>query len=248
MITMKITRVDRENDNTPIISNKEIDDFAYAVLEDYDPGLLREPGMIDYEHFIESYIGMEIIYKDIYYKENTPPIYGVTVFRDGTVKVFDRENSRVAHPIIRANTVIMDNAVTANDGMAMFTGLHESGHIFFHQGVYSIFRAGQVCCRKKNTGNTQSNQSQWTAEEWREHQANHFAGAIAVPDMTFIPFVTNVLREYGIFKRSIVLGNNDDLDILAKDLLPDRVSEVYGVSKQAASVRLKKSGFVIAHT
>jgi len=241
---MKITRVDRENDNTPILSNKEIDEFACAVLEDYDPDLLREPGKIDYEHFIETYLGMEIIYKDIYYKEDTPPIYGITVFRDGTVKVFDKENHRVANPIIRANTVIMDNYVTGNDGMAMFTGLHESGHFFLHQGVYSIFRAGQVCCRRKNTGNAQS----WTAEEWREHQANYFASAIAMPDTTFIPFVTQELREYGIFKQNIVLGSSDDLDIVAKDLLPERISELYGVSKQAASVKLKKRGFVVGNT
>jgi len=242
MITLKITRVDKNNDNTPILSNKEIDDFAYAVLEDYAPELLREPGMIDYEHFIESYLGMEIIYKDLYYKENTPPVYGMTVFRDGIVKVFDRENSRIAHPIIRANTVIMDNYITNNEGMAMFTGLHESGHIFLHKDVFSIFRAGQVCCRRKNTGNPK----QWTAEEWREHHANHFAGAIAMPDATFIPFVTNTMREYGVFKRSILLGSNDDLDILAKDLLPERISEVYGVSRQAASVKLRKSGFIAA--
>ena len=247
MIKMKITRVDRENDNTPILSNREIDEFAYAVLEDYDPDLLSEPGTIDYEHFIESYLGMEIIYKDIYYKENTPPVYGITVFRDGTVKVFERENSSIAHPIIRANTVIMDNAVMNNNGMAMFTGLHESGHIFMHQGVYSIFRAGQVCCRKKNTGNTRNSQSNWTAEDWREHQANYFAGAIAMPDTTFVPFVTQTLRDYGVYKRSIALGNDTDLDIVAKDLLPDSISEVYGVSKQAAIIKLKRCGFIIAN-
>jgi hypothetical protein len=243
---MKISRVDQFNDNTPILSNKEIDEFACAVLEDYNPILLREPGIIDYEHFIESYIDMEIIYKDIYYEEHTPPVYGITVFRDGTVKVFDYENSRVAHPIIRANTVIMDNAVTGNGGMAMFTGLHESGHIFFHQGVFSIFRAGQVCCRKKNTEKNQNGRSNRTAEEWREHQANYFAGAIAMPDMTFIPFVTKILREYNVYKGNIVLGNDDDLDILGKDLLPEYISEVYGVSKHAASIKLKKCGFVIA--
>ena len=77
MIKMNITKVDRNNDNTPILSNKEIDDFAYAVLEDYSPNLLRDPGTLDYEHFIESYLGMEIIYKDIYYKENTPPVYSL---------------------------------------------------------------------------------------------------------------------------------------------------------------------------
>lgn len=246
MIKMKIARVDRNNDNTPILSNKEIDDFAHAVLGDYKPDLLREPGAVDYEHFIESYIGMEIIYKDIYYTENTPPIYGMTVFRDGTVKVFDRENIRIAHHIMRANTVILDNYVADKEGMAMFTGLHESGHIFLHKEVYSISRGGQVCCRRGNVGNTENSQSTRTAEQWREHQANYFASAIAMPNTTFIPFVNQIMREHGVFKRNIILGNDDDLDILAKDLLPEHISEVYGVSKQAALIKLKKSGFVVA--
>ena len=67
-----------------------------------------------------------------------------------------------------------------------------------------------------------------------------------MPDATFVPFVNRILREYGVFKRSIVLGESDDLDIAASDLLPDHISEVYGVSRQAASVKLKKSGFVVS--
>ena len=244
MIQMSIPRVDENNDNTPILSNREIDEFAYAVLEDYDPNLLREPGMIHYEHFIESYMEMELLYKDIYYKENTPPIYGITVFRDGTVKIFDRDESRVSSRIVRANTVILDNSVTKYNGMALFTGLHEAGHIFLHQGVYSIFRAGQICCRKKSAGKTPAGQMNRTAEEWREHQANRFASALAMPDRTFVPFVSGLLREYRLWKRCIVLGRDADLDIVAKDLLPETVSEAYGVSKQAASVKLKSSGFV----
>jgi len=243
MIAMKIPKVDEKNDNTPILSNNEIDEFACSVLEDYEPGLLCEPGMIDYEHFIESYMEMDLLYKDIYYEENTPPIYGITVFRDCTVKIFDREESRISSRIIRANTVILDNSATKNNGMAMFTALHESGHYFMHKGVYSIFRAGQVCCRRKNT-KVPDGRSNRTAEQWREHQANRFASSLAMPDRTFFPFVNNMLREYNLWKRCIILGQDADLDIVANDLLPESISEVYGVSKQAASVKLKSSGFV----
>ena len=244
MIELKITRVDENNDNTPILTNKEIDEFAYAVLKDYSPELLREPGMIYYEHFIESYMEMELLYKDIYYAEDMPPIYGITVFRGGTVKIFDREENRIANPIIRANTVILDNSVTKNKGMAMFTALHESGHGFLHKGVFSIFRAGQICCRKKSTRKVPNGQSNWTAEEWREHQANRFASSLAMPDATFIPFINQLMREYNIWNRRITLGQDDDWDTVAQDLLPERISEVYGVSRQAASVKLKTSGFV----
>ena len=246
MIEMNITRVDENNDNTPILSNKEIDEFAYAVLEDYKSNLLCEPGVIHYEHFIESYMEMELLYKDIYYKENTPPVYGIAVFRDSTVKIFDREESRVSNRIIRENTIILDNTVTKNNGMALFTALHESGHVFFHKGVYSIFRAGQICCRKKSAGTVPNGQINWTAEEWREHQANRFASSLAMPDRTFIPFVSELLHEYNLWRRCIVLGQDADLDIVAKDLLPESISEAYGVSKQAAFVKLKSSGFVQA--
>ena len=244
MIAMKITNVDASNDNTPILSNKQIDEFAATVLADYDPDLLREPGTVHYEHFIESYMEMDLLYKDIYYAENTPPVYGVTVFRDGTVKIFDREESRVVNRPTRANTVILDNSVTSNKGMAMFTALHESGHVFLHRGVFSIFRAGQICCRKKSSAKVQYGQSNWTAEDRREQQANRFASSLAMPDETFIPYVNELLREYNLWSRCIVLGQDDDLDIAANDLLPESISEVYGVSKQAASVKLKSSGFV----
>jgi Zn-dependent peptidase ImmA (M78 family) len=241
---MKITRVDRNNDNTPVLYNHEIDQFAHNVLADYNPDLLSEPGIIDYEHFLESYLGMKIMYKDLYYEKDKPPIYGTTVFRDGTVKVFDRKNNRIAHPIIRANTVIIDNFVIDKKGMEMFTGLHESGHIFLHQGVYSIFRAGQACCRKGNIGTTESNRMIWTAEHWREHQANYFAAAAAMPNATFKPLVNEYLREHGIWKGSITLGIDNDLDLLAKHLLPEYISEVYGVSKSAAFNKLKSNDFI----
>ena len=40
---------------------------------------------------------------------------------------------------------------------------------------------------------------------------------------------------------------NEDLDILGKDLLPEYISEVYGVSKRAAYNKLKTSNFIEAY-
>jgi hypothetical protein len=56
------------------------------------------------------------------------------------------------------------------------------------------------------------------------------------------------MREYDVWKGQIVLGQDDDLDILANDLLPERITEIYGVSKRAALIKLKKSGFVADKT
>ena len=52
------------------------------------------------------------------------------------------------------------------------------------------------------------------------------------------------MREHGIWKGQIPIGVDDDLDILATDLLPENICTAYGVSKRAAYIKLKKTGFV----
>ena len=117
-----------------------------------------------------------------------------------------------------------------------------------HPQVYKTFRAGQICCRKESidsgNSNTVGSRKPMTAVQWLEHQANYFAAALAMPDATFKPFVIDFLREHGVFSGSIEMGSDDDLDIIADELLPGQIAEVYGVSKLAASIKLKKSGFI----
>ena len=244
---MQVQRVDYDNQNTPILYNSEIDEFAQDVLKDYKPSLLRKPGTINYEHFLESYLGLTIMYKNIYNANPNKQILALAVFRDGTTKIFDRENERVSNIIVKANTVIIDNYVLEQNaiGFDMFTGLHEAGHFLLHREVFSVFRAGQLCCRQENKVGHNQNAKQKTAEQWREHHANYFAAAIAMPNATFNPFVNQILRENHIYKRNIVLGRNEDSDILATELLPEYISETYGVSKQAALIKLKKNNFII---
>jgi hypothetical protein len=57
--------------------------------------------------------------------------------------------------------------------------------------------------------------------------------------------VINLLRENGYYKGAITLGRDDELDILAEDILPDAISDVYGVSKRAARIKLQKTEFVL---
>jgi hypothetical protein len=259
LITLKIQRVDRRNNNTPVLYDREIDEFAHVVLTDYKPELLREPGAIRFEHFLESYCGHTILYKDIYSDDPERPIFGATAFRDGVLKVFDRENTRIKNIKVPGNTVIMDNFVMqpGKEGLALFTGLHEGGHILIHPGVYADgFCDGQislfddpmppiVCCRRESVESFGRKRKNRTPKEWREHHADYFAAAIAMPNATFIPFVNRLLREHGYRKKHIILGRDGDLDILAEELMPNYIAEVYGVSRQAAFVKLKKSGFVV---
>lgn len=254
-------RLDRKNNNTPILSNKEIDQFVHAVLNDYKPSLLQKPGKISFEHFLESYLGQTVLYYHIFHEEDSPPILGVTAFRDGYLKIFDRENMRVSLVPIAANSVVIDASLVeqGETGRAMFTGLHETGHVMMHRGVYNPNLDGQLSfieeglapvlsCRRDSIAEFTPNpwgMSTKTPAEWREYHANYFAASIAMPNATFRPFVLDSLQKHGLKTGRIITGQDEYLDILAEEILPMEISEVYGASKQAAFIKLKQAGFVL---
>ncbi|GHU58791.1 hypothetical protein AGMMS49975_25680 [Clostridia bacterium] len=69
MVTFQTRRFDRKS-NTPIVSDKEIDQFAREVLADYKPKLLETPGKINWEHFLESYCEVNLCFYDIYNEDH----------------------------------------------------------------------------------------------------------------------------------------------------------------------------------
>jgi Zn-dependent peptidase ImmA (M78 family) len=256
MIEFKARRKDKSG--TPILSDVEIDQFAHAVLEDYRPELLEEPGRIAFEHFLESYLGVSLAFYDIYNEDPDRPIFAATAFQDERLRVFDREKMSVVSIPVAAWTVIIDNSVMqpGKEGLALFTGLHEGGHIMLHSSVYVSGCANQlslfedalspiVSCHRDSIENFGTTRRQRTPVEWREHHADYFAAALAMPNATFKPFVHNLLREHDFWKGKIITGVDEDLDDLARYILPECISEAYGVSKKAAFVKLRKTGFVV---
>ena len=165
MIEFRWSKVDKK-DNTPILKDAEIDELAETLLADYKPQLLKEPTPINHLHFLESYLGANIEFMDIYYEDK--PIWGATAFNDDEhLPVFDRENRRAGVRKLRNRTIVIDNYVMqeGKEGLGLFTGLHEGGHLWLHPGVFtapdnsgqlSLFKDEKpkirpvVCCRKNS--------------------------------------------------------------------------------------------------
>jgi len=244
MIKMKINRVDYSNNNTPILYKDEIEKFAYDVLADYKPNLLKEPGAVGFEHFVESYLGLPLLFRDIYYDNPTNPIFGTTIFGECTVKVFDKENECTKTEFFWEDCVIIDNYVMqpGRKGMANFTGIHEGAHYLIHPGIKFPEKTRKIFCRRESIEGSGSSQSM--TNSWVEFQANYFTSSFAMPNTTFVPLVNDFLRKHNVWKSYIKLGVNEDLDTLGKDLLPEYISEVYGVSKRAAFNKLRTSNFI----
>jgi len=65
---------------------------------------------------------------------------GATAFNDQEyIKVFDRENCRVGVRKLTNRTIVIDNYVMqeGKEGLGLFTGLHEGGHLWLHPGVFT---------------------------------------------------------------------------------------------------------------
>jgi len=256
MLKFKPRRVNFEDGRTPVMSNQEIDEFAEAVLADYNSELLKKPGKIDMEDFVEYYIKADVIFKDIYYEDPTKPIRALTILNDGKIKIFDRDNNCVSYTDVPARAVVIDNEVTekGKEGIELFSGLHEAGHIILHWDVF-VDKYGNpyeknddefasvICCQRSTIENINFSGNR-TLYDWQEHQADYFAAAISMPNRTFRPFVTQILRENKIYKGSIMLKPNTYSGILADELLPQYISDTYGVSKRAARIKLRKCGYV----
>jgi len=246
MIKLKINRVDYNNNNTPILSKPEIEKFAYDVLADYKPHLLKEPGAVGFEHFIENYLELPLIFRDIYYDNPSNPIFGTTIFGRSSVEVFIKEEERVKHELFWEDSIIIDNYVMqpGRKGMANSTGVHEGGHYLMHYGVTFPEKTRKIFCRRASIEGTDTGNTQSMTNKWLEYQAYYFTSSFTIPNTTFMPLVNDFLHKHDVWKGCITLGVNEDLDILGKDLLPEYISEVYGVSKRAAFNKLKSNDFI----
>lgn len=91
MIKFRWDKVHRP-DQTPIISDEEIENLAEKILMDYKPELLEHPMAVNPEHFAESYIGIDIEYQRIASLDSN--VVGAMVFDDECLPVY-REDGKI---------------------------------------------------------------------------------------------------------------------------------------------------------
>jgi hypothetical protein len=204
---------------------------------------------------------MRVYSYDIYSDDPDRPILAITAFNRIRIKVFDKDSLSIKKVTIPACSVVFNNSIMTPDMncLALFSGMHEAGHITMQWHVFTGETLDgceydpdyewddiepYVCCRRENIENNMNVKKILTAEDWREHHADYFGGAITMPNATFKPFVHEILRENNHYKGAITLGKNEDNDILIFDLLPDAISDTYGVSRRAARIKLRTSGFL----
>lgn len=99
---------------------------------------------------------------------------------------------------LKKNSIVLDFYVTeeGREGLELFTGLHEQTSMDAsrcyarNEMQMSLFGHDAelkpvTCCRRTDIENFGRKDGYRTAEQWREHHADYFASAIAIPNATF---------------------------------------------------------------
>ena len=100
----------------------------------------------------------------------------------------------------------------------------------------------EFCSRKKSGQSRKKLESQ---KDFREHQADVFAAAVALPADTLVPCATRMIRCMGFPDGVFVTGHKYDRNKKpALDRLIGNLAETCGVSRSAVKIRLQRLGLL----
>ena len=226
-----------KKNGVPILSKENIEIIGENFIRDFCPVALQTPQAIDIDEFVEFYLGMKIDYQ---YLSNDGRYLGMTVFNDtDKVIIYDPENNQADYLHADARTVLIDNSLLAEnqEHRYRYTIGHEGAHDIFHSGYYaydpnqiSMFdkfeAAPMVQCREKAFVSTPRDWSKWTDIDRMEWQANFLSSVLLMPKKA----VQLLASQYP----------EDPKTLKGAYGLVHRVADVFNVSTEAATYRLKE--------
>ncbi len=224
------------------MSRKEIDVIGENLVGDFMPDALENPQEIDIDSFAQNYLGMD---QDFQYLSHCGVYLGMTVFNDtDKVPVYDPQRECADYISAKAHTVIIDKTLLAEnqEHRYRFTMGHEASHEFLHKEYFAydpdqmtIFDyigeapVPMVQCRIDTKRMDAKNPEVWTDRDWMEWQANALSSAILMPVSMVRKVAESVKTTKAVFRNYVIAA---------------RVSNVFNVSFEAASYRLKQLGYI----
>ena len=245
----------RDKQGVPIMSAVEMEELGSALVKDYKPALIKDPQPINYEHFLECYLGAKMQYRDIRLDKFNEEILGLTAFGDGAIPVFDPMLEYNIKLNLTEGSVVISNKLfeDSQEGRLRFTVLHEAGHWWCHRSVFyrnkyqlCLFEVDEnmiIVCREKSIENF-AYRKRTSSNDWMEYQADYLAAAIAMPKDMFKVAAGSVLKNAGINEGFITTGICLDYDMFAQNEFPSLVANVFDVSKKAAEIKLRNFGYI----
>ena len=229
----------------PYITYDALENYAERLVYDFAPALLKNPGVISVDNFLEYYLGLTVDFRRICYNKI---VLGITAFNDGMVDIIN-EQGQPDQLAVMKGTVIIDNSLTTkrNEARLRFTGMHEGVHWMIHKEAFSEnnpfgpagIYANQFLAAKEGRGDYLRSNKERNDIERMERQADFLAAGILMPRPALREVYREYFRFYGEKPRRIIRGTSMMDDCFAKQL-PEYVAKIFNVSNKAATIRLEK--------
>ena len=232
--------------HVPYITYDALEDYAEKLVADFAPELLRNPGIINVDEFLEYYLNLNVVYRRICYNKK---VLGITAFNDGMVDVIDDETGQPGEMPVKMGTVIIDTSLTTkrNEPRLRFTGMHEGVHWLIHRKAFAgdnpfgpagIYK-NQYLAAKEGRGDYTRSVKERTDIDHMERQADFLAAAVLMPRPALRVAYRNFFKFYNEKPRRIIRKASIEDDCYAKQL-PEYVAKLFNVSNKAALIRLEK--------
>ena len=213
----------------PLLSDRDIERDAAALIRDFNPSLLSDPAPVDIERFAESYLQLNI---DFNWLSHNQTLLGRMVFCDTIIPVYDPYAKRAEDFPVHARTMIIDNSLIEKEALLRSTIAHECGHAIYHRSYYGRQKTQIAACTVSDI-RIQTDVRQLTTEhDWLEHHAKRFSAAILMP----YPAVRSVCKCY---TDHLTLWYKNEPQLWNR-LAANRLASIFKVSCAAAQIRMKQ--------
>jgi Zn-dependent peptidase ImmA (M78 family) len=230
----------------PYITYDALDDYAEALVRDFSPVLLNNPGKIDVDGFLEYYLGLNVDFHSICHDRK---ILGLTAFNDGIIKVTSEETGQPVPISVKTGTVVIDTSLSTkrNEPRLRFTMTHEGCHWLIHRkaftaenpfGTMGIMDNKYLAAKVGRVDYSRSKKEQNDSERM-ERQADFLSSAILIPRPALRVAFREFFKFYGEKPRRIIRGSGGMDDCFAVEL-PKYIAGIFNVSNRAALIRLEK--------
>ena len=207
----------------PYIPPSEYDKVAQEFLEKYYPQALANPMPVPIEDIAKNEIGLDVRYVCLSEEQD---IYGMTIFTDGAVEIYDPIEGLYDTQVFKSKTVLIDPEAVkkTNSGCKNNTIAHECVHwykhrLFYKRQQFALPRYAKYCkCRVSQLPDTIDE------ENIMESQATGIAPRILMPKNTFIETAELLGVTYGKDNRDVIRA----------------LAEFYDVSRQSVEIRLEE--------
>ena len=217
----------------------EIEDLDEAELRASDFYPTKDKPVVDLEGFVEEHLKAGL---DPYAKLDRD-VFGLTEFRRGRSPVV-KLNEALTRAVVDADPKTVPAGLL---GRWRATLAHEGSHVLLHKMLYEVSESqGSLFDKPAEDDEVESVQclkrdvAYAGVADWREYQANMGMAALMMPRQLFIEVAQEHCDLLGV---ELLMG---EMATDAAYRLSRGLARVFGVSGQAAEIRLKTLGFICA--